>query len=79
MEVHGFYQLSQWYPAGMLWANFRTKGGPSNYQLITFIDQPFNFVGLFGLHLLCVVGGCLGCVFLAREIRGWLKQHKFGR
>lgn len=79
MGVHGVYRLSQWYSAGTLWANFRSRGERSHHQLITFSDHPFNFVGLFGLHLLFILIGCLGVVFIAREIRAWLKRDKSGR
>jgi hypothetical protein len=76
--VHSVYRLSQWYSAGTLWANFRSRGERSHHQLITFGDHPFNFVGLFGLHLLFILFGCLGFVFIAREMRAWLKRDKSG-
>lgn len=79
MGVHGVYRLSQWYSAGTLWANFRSRGERSHHQLITFSDHPFNFVGLFGIHLLFILIGCLGVVFIAREIRAWLNRDKSGR
>jgi len=59
--------------------NDSERGGPSNHQLITFEDHPFNFVGLFGLHLLFILTGCLGFVFIAREMQAWLNREKSGR
>lgn len=77
--VHGAYSLIQWYSTGTLWANFRSRGEPTNYQLISYNDHPLNFVGLMGLHLLFVLIGCLGCVLFVRTLRAWLKQHNSGR
>lgn len=79
MGGHGVYSLSQWYSTGALWGNFRSRGEPNHYQLITFGDHPFNFAGLFGLHLLFILIGCLGFVFIAREMRAWLERRKSGR
>jgi hypothetical protein len=79
MGVHGAHSIIQWYSTGALWANFRSRGEPNAYQLITYSDHPFNFIGLMGLHLLFVFFGCLGCAFFVRQLLAWLKQHNSGR
>jgi hypothetical protein len=69
MGIHSGYQLVQWYSSGTLWANFRSRGEPNNYELIAYDDHPLNFVGLFGIHVLIVVMSCAGCVLLIRRLR----------
>jgi hypothetical protein len=74
--IHGAHELIQWYSTGQLWANFRSRGEPNNYQLIMYGDHPFNFVGLFIVNAMFVVVGCLACIAFVRTLRMALSKNR---
>jgi hypothetical protein len=74
--IHGAHELIQWYSTGQLWANFRSRGEPNNYRLITYGDHPFNFVGLFIVNAMFVVMGCLACIVFVRKLRMFLSKSR---
>ena len=67
VAIHGAYELFQAYSTGHIWANFRSRGEPNNYRLISYTSHPFNFVGMLILDAILVFFGSItGAVFFRK-------------
>jgi hypothetical protein len=74
---HGLSELYRWYTTGELLANLRSRGGPSNWQLITYESDSYNFVGgFFGVVVIAALGlaACVGQCLIIR--RWWQNKPK---
>jgi hypothetical protein len=76
--LHGADELINRYSTGQLWANFRGRGQPNNYRLITYGDDPFNFVSMLIVNAMFVLMGCLACIVFIRKIRVVLSKGRSG-
>jgi uncharacterized membrane protein len=70
LGIHGGNNLLGWYSTGEHWANFKNRGEPNNYKLITFSDHPLNLAGLLVIDVAFVVTGCAAIIVLIALLLG---------
>ncbi|MGM4896962.1 hypothetical protein [Tardiphaga sp. 839_C3_N1_4] len=69
--LFGAYRLLRWLLTGEVWVDFRSKGEPNDYRLITFHDYPVSFLFEFFINGLFATAGIVGAISLARWMRCW--------
>lgn len=74
MATHGIYSLTEWYSTGKLWTNFRSRGEPNNYQLITYDELAVRFIVNFSVHQLYIGIGCTVFILSSRRWLPWLRR-----
>jgi hypothetical protein len=74
--AYGAYKLVHWYCTGELWDDMRSRGEPSNWQLLTYEHQPVSFLFSFFLYGLYVIAGVTGAASLFRKYRSWVAERK---
>jgi hypothetical protein len=74
LGIYGGYSLLGWYSSGQHWANFKSRGEPNNYTLISFADHPLNLAGLLAVDVLFVVVGCAAAITFITLLLGLHKD-----
>ncbi|WP_441278594.1 hypothetical protein AB7783_20045 [Tardiphaga sp. 172_B4_N1_3] len=69
--LFGAYRLLHWFITGEVWVDFRSRGEPSDYRLITFDDYPVSFLFEFFINGLFATAGIAGAISLARWMHSW--------